>query len=493
MNRVPYTALALIPGLVTAHLIAWAQVYASNSRLYQSLAALGDAGYLIVPNHHVMATLPLASTAFMGALFFTLSTGAGLSFITLAAVLVWDRLLRRRPVTLAPFGLFWVACIVMANLGGLSPFATAHFVLVPAVTAWAALRLMPPPPAKPWVFRAVHMAPMVGLICLWSAHADRHLFSTIRDTVLLSSSMGERVNTFYYAYNLYAAEVFKSAAQRMLKTCTLDFIGNDSLRGKVSDALRRYDYLTVDSAGPDLTVRERNGSLAFEHLGRRVLTAAPSRFLARPGQVLTGFSEQTDRHRFFRQCTFVSLLVGFPFLLYLLLYSAARFATSFFTGPAASAACSSCVCLAAGILLFAVFFLGGSRPVAPGDVPRAAGSARWQERVMALRTVADRGMEIGTLTGYRNMLHSPHVPERYWAARALGTSRLPGTYHDMEEMLHDPHPNVVTMAIYSLGRRGRTGSIDTILALIASSDHWYVQWYAYRALKALGWTQPAST
>jgi HEAT repeat protein len=81
------------------------------------------------------------------------------------------------------------------------------------------------------------------------------------------------------------------------------------------------------------------------------------------------------------------------------------------------------------------------------------------------------------------------VPERYWLARALGVSRHPETYPNLLAFLDDAHPNVVSMAFYALGQRGDRRAIKEILRRIETSDHWYNQWYAYRALRQLGWKQ----
>jgi HEAT repeat protein len=87
---------------------------------------------------------------------------------------------------------------------------------------------------------------------------------------------------------------------------------------------------------------------------------------------------------------------------------------------------------------------------------------------------------------------SPHIPERYWLVKALGVSRQPETYKDLMRFVDDPHPNVVRMAFDSLGQRGDTSAINVIMKRIETSDHWYEQWYAYKALRKLGWKQAKS-
>ena len=62
-------------------------------------------------------------------------------------------------------------------------------------------------------------------------------------------------------------------------------------------------------------------------------------------------------------------------------------------------------------------------------------------------------------------------------------------YNDLLSLLNDPQHNVVCMAFYGLGRRGEERAIQKIIGRIQSSDHWYEQWYGYKALKQLGWRQ----
>ena len=63
------------------------------------------------------------------------------------------------------------------------------------------------------------------------------------------------------------------------------------------------------------------------------------------------------------------------------------------------------------------------------------------------------------------------------------------TYEDLVAFLDDPHPNVAGMAFYALGQRGEKRAIKGIIERIETSNHWYNQWYAYRALRTLGWKQ----
>jgi HEAT repeat protein len=89
-------------------------------------------------------------------------------------------------------------------------------------------------------------------------------------------------------------------------------------------------------------------------------------------------------------------------------------------------------------------------------------------------------------------LTSNRVVERYWLARNLAHSRNASAYRDLLTLIKDPHPNVVCQAYYALGRQGKRTAIDPIKTQMTRSDHWYTQFYGYRAIRKLGWNQTQS-
>ena len=198
-KRFPYTARALLLGLLVAQFIAAIQVYLSNLDLYRSLAAIKAAGYLTIPNQHTMTSLQDFGPAFLGGLFFTLSVGAGLTCISLGAAWLWDRLFSRKRLILIVFLLLWLGSLVMLNHRGFSFGATCYFFAIPPVVFLATLRWMPPRPGKKvWVHRMVHIIPIAVLALLWTFQIDRHFFVDFRDFLLLSNPVGMKINNFYF-------------------------------------------------------------------------------------------------------------------------------------------------------------------------------------------------------------------------------------------------------------------------------------------------------
>jgi HEAT repeat protein len=112
-----------------------------------------------------------------------------------------------------------------------------------------------------------------------------------------------------------------------------------------------------------------------------------------------------------------------------------------------------------------------------------------QERVAAFKFIHNNEIEISRFPSYRKIISSPDIPERYWLVRALGSSRTPETFRLLVNFLDDPHPNVICQAFFALGKRGNKEAVMVILEKIKTSRNWYCQWYAYKALRKLGWIQ----
>jgi len=493
-QRFSYPARALLLGLFVAQVIAAVQVYLSNLDLYRSLSTIKAAGYLTIPNQLTMPSLQELTSAFFGGLFFTLSVGVGLTLVSIGAAWVWHRVFSRNRYLLIFFLLFWAGSLVELNHRGFSFGATGYFFAIPPVVFLATLRWIPARPGnRGWFHGALHTIPVVVLALLWALQIGKNFFVDFRDILLLSNPVGIKVNDFYYDYTLYPAEVFKSLDQKLLKTCTLQDLKKGPLNARVEMELLSRDYLPVATDDAvDLEMVQNNGVLVFKHGGKTVIQTAVAEFLSDPATVLEEFSAKSDRHGFFRLFTFYSLLMGLPLALYLLLHALIRLLCSFFLDVRISSLIASTFCLIVGLSILVPFHYMRGTNMKLKDVPQALASECWQERLAALRIIERKKLEVSSFPPYPRLLKSPHVAERYWLARALAVSHRPETYRDLLTFLDDPHPNVVSMAFYGLGQRGDRRGVSEILTRIQTSDHWYNQWYAYKALRNLGWKQRKS-
>jgi len=484
---------ALLSGLFTAQIIATIQIYLSNASLYRAVAAMREAGYLVVPNQHSVHHLKEFASAFFGGLFFTLTVGAGLSLLTLVAVLTWDRIFSRSRIFLILLLLSWMGCLLCVNFHGFSIAATAYCIFVPAVVSVVALKLMLARTRQRTRFgEFAPVIPLLLLAFLWQPRASGDVFLDIRDNLLLSNSFGTKISDFYYRYTLYPAEAFKSLDQRILRTCRLEGI-KDFPAQPLEKKLLDYDYLNIkEYPEADLEITEEGGQLAFKNREKMILRISPEDFLAAPGNVLKEFSIKSDRHSLFRKFTFFCLLTGFPFILYITLYALFYLVLCIFMDSKKSFFTASILCFAIGTVILFSLYSAGRKTMDAGNLSEALESGRRQDRVAALKVVERKGMEIGNFRAYKKMLKSPNIPERYWLAKAMSKSRKPETYSELLTLLNDPDRNVVCMTFYALGQRKNPGAIKEITRRIDISGDWYSQQYAYKALRKLGWKQTGS-
>jgi hypothetical protein len=338
------------------------------------------------------------------------------------------------------------------------------------------------------------MAPLLVIILLtlvWGSLADRLLFMNIRDYLLLSNPVGQAVDRFYYRYTLYPAQAFKPLDQKTLKTCLLDGMADENRKRRIVTALEAYDYLPLSGPDPvDVKLVAKDGRLALTNGDRTIVETTVADFLSVPQRPLHRFSAAIDIYGPFRQATFLCLLIGFPVLLYILVFVISHWAISFLVAaPERWNLYAAVTCLVIGLGLLGAVHAGRLEPVSLSELPTALESDSWRQRTEGLRLIVQNGLEIGDYPAYKQGLTSPHVPERYWLTKAIGLSRDPDTRPDLLTLLEDPHPNVVSMAFQALGHRGDSRWVPEILQRIQRSRHWYNQWYAYRALKSLGWRQ----
>lgn len=491
MKRCFHTVSLLFLGLFVSQIIATIQVYTSNVHLHSTLVAVIEAGYFPIPNKGFMPNLRELGPAISGGLFFTLSVGAGLTFISMAAARFWAQLLRLSKTSLIPFWILWISAIFMANYRGFCPIVSLYFLIIPpvvfTVTAkWTSLqtaqKFSPP--------RAIHIIPPFLLALLWVTQINSPLFLEFRDNLLLSNTLGNKINDFYYVNTLYPAEVFKPLDQKILKTTDVGRIRERPVARAVERELVNYDYLNVDGKGQvDLKILEEGNTFIFVNRGKTILRTSLQDFLSDPGKVLKDFSLRSDRYGFFRQFTLFSLLIGLPLALYVVLYALFRILVYPFLGFKISSLIASIVCFLLGISLWVAFVnLRGER-IEVKELSAALDSENWRKRVSALKTIVHNRIEISDFPNYQRLMTSCHLPERFWLVGTLGVSRRPETWSEIFPFLDDPDPNVERMALHALGQRGNRAAIPEIKKRIETSDHWFSQWYAYKALRALGWKQ----
>jgi hypothetical protein len=171
--------------------IATLQVYFSNADLERTLLVLKEAGYLIVPNRQILPRLVTLKSAFWGGLFFTLSIGVLLTFLSWSAAWIWNRLFRRNRLFLFFCLLAWLTSLVLINGEGFCLLITLYFLFIPVAVFTAAAKLPAQGKSTPAYKELLLLVPLLLLGLLWATQADSRFFLNLRDKLLLSNSVAE--------------------------------------------------------------------------------------------------------------------------------------------------------------------------------------------------------------------------------------------------------------------------------------------------------------
>lgn len=477
-----------------AQVIATVQVFISNLALHEKMTWLTQAGYLPVPNQKIIPTLKMMLPAFNGGLFFTLTIGVGIALLSLGCAWTWKYLCRLKKGFLAVFLGVWAISIALLNWHGFVLMPTLHAIFIPAVVATLFLVLSPNELAQgSRLAILMHFLAIPLLAFLWSTQMTPALYSNIRDNLLLSNALGIRINDFYYQYTLYPAEVFRSLNQKRIKTYHLsgpeDFRGHEQLKRK----LVSYDYLLIGNNGKaDLEITVEKDRLRLSGNRRAVIETDLHNFFENPRQVLRDVSRNNDAYIHFRAATSISLLVGFPLMLYWIFSGLLARGFSLFLGRQSAAVAGIAVCCLSGALLLFLMPMGEKKDLTLDHLPGMLVSDDWKDTVAALKRISADKLDFHQFNPVKDLSHHPSIPVRYWLARCLSSGKNPEDEALLIALMQDPHPNVVCQALYSIGERKFRRVRATLLKTLEASDHWYVQLYTYNALRKLGWKQIVS-
>lgn len=496
MMHLLFACKILLLGLSIAQVLATVQVHVSNVDYYAFLTSAHEAGYLAVPNPHVFSSLRDFGPAFCGGLFFTFTAGASLTILSSAFAWAWDRLFARDRFVLVLLLALLLLCLVSANLRGFSPLITAYLLLIPVLVFPFTLKRLPKEPRNK---RHIHVvSPLLAflvfalILLAWKPSlANKDRFLDLRDRLLLSNAMGRKVNAFYYQNSLYSTRVFNSSHQQLIRSCRLDGISDPSRRTRITDALLSRDYLPLgNTVRPDVRITLSDDHLEFYDHNRRVLRTPIGDFFRDPAGPLRQYEAKTAKHAFLLGFTLFSILFLGALLLCGCAYLPFHLLSGLFLKSTPRAIKAGVLCPLT--LLSILFAFGTADPESLSDPKNLSGSLTSPHppsRIAALKYILRNQIDVTAFPTCSSMLQSLNIPERYWLAKALGVSRAPEARTFLYQLLDDPHFNVVCMALDSLGKRGTRADIPPILGKIEISDNWYEQWYAYRALRRLGWSQ----
>jgi len=483
--------MVVMAGLVTAQVIGTLQVGWSNRVLFNRMKAVIEGGYLAVPSDLIEPGLMSFKAAFGGGLFFTLTIGAFLSFLTVGWLQLWKSMWGPRKWGIGLAMGMEIVGLVLLNIDGFNLFATAYILFVPLAVCLFGCKAGPKIGHRDTIFHSLCLiGPPVILALAWFPFLGHHIFIDVRDHVLLSNSPGRMINDYYYRYTLYPAESFKSLSQKQTRTFYLDGFEDSSLKSVLTDILVARDYFPVATGYEgDVIVKPAKADFLVLKAKGRAVRVTKAELLDRPDQTLQLLEDISDNNRWFRKLIYISLLTGFPLLVYFIVFGLVRRLFAWIFPPRLSIIGASVVCTGIGLIILWILVAGKSPAQAQPEISDLAGSSDRRQRLVALKAMDQDGIDPSQHPDYPSLMKSGNISERYWLARILSNGREEKTYLDLIRMLDDPSPNVVCMVLRSLGKRGNKQAVPIILTRMKNSDHWYVQWYAYNALKNLKWRQ----
>ena len=488
-------SIALFGGLVTAQTIASVQVMTSNLALYQKMSAIVRAGYLTVPGPGILPSLKTVLPAVYGGLFFTLSIGIGISILSLACTwLVKHTLPNKIPLTILSV-MLWLAGLVALNWHGLVLFPSLYVVLIPMVVGLLYWKLGPDRRDRnDYLKLLVHLLVIFLLAGVWWTQKNDALFVNIRDQLLLSNRPGISINDFYYRYTLYPAEAFRGLHQMLLKTYHLAITNSDLDRNRLIRKLERANYLLIDDdeAPADVIIRVDSNRIRLSVNRQESMEWDTRDFLKHPRKHLSELSKRNDVYLHFRKATSMGLLFGFPLMLYWLLNTLLIAVFSLFLNGLRTSFASTIGCGLLGIGLLLAMPPAIQGPLKAERLADMLASQDTRIITAALQQIEVQKSDLSQFNITEKLTQHPAIAVRYWLARGFSVSSNPQDEADLMTLLQDPHPNVVCQAIYSLGKRKFSHATPALLDIITASDHWYIQLYAYGALRKLGWTQNIS-
>jgi hypothetical protein len=184
--------------------------------------------------------------------------------------------------------------------------------------------------------------------------------------------------------------------------------------------------------------------------------------------------------------------MGFPLVLFAFLFSLLSCLPDLFLTVNLSNVIAAVVCILVGGILLVPVYRGHSAPLPATGPAMVLSAASTTANIAALRQACDNRRDVFRQARKQGLEKSPHVAVRYWLARSLAYSKRPGARAMLLDLADDPVPVVACQALWAMGQRKDRQAISKIVERIDASSHWYIQMYAYRALRTLGWVQPES-
>jgi hypothetical protein len=491
----PFLGITITGGLI-AQIIATFQVYYENLWIIEQIQIVKANGYIAVPNSLIIPYLKAIQTAFCGGLFFSTTIGLGITVLCYLLGRFWICQTKRNKYVLGCIFMQWIYALYQSNVKGWSSFSCYLIILAPVVFY---LSVLIPDKKTVNVKKIIlfWLSPIIIMLTIIYGMDRTISFISIRDYLLLSNRLGNICNDFYYRYTLYPSEMIKPFSLKQQKTCCIiaqDLETDQPLIKQRIQAVQQKcienDYLVIsDHTKADLMLVINKHHLLFQVHGDIKIKASIQTFLRKSTSLFDKFSMLTDVNEFFRSCIFLSLLFASPLVVYIFfmktlsgLCQMINIQSELSDFLVISVACTILI----SVLI--TFPSTNKNDMVSNSwdqlFQKACSQNNWKQAVELLKI---KKMKKNCQLVSKYLKQTDHPVLKYWMIRYLSKCHDPTLRSLFYKLLNDSQVNVVCQSLYALGRQRDRNSIQKILELIKSSNHWYIQMYAYRALKRAGW------
>ncbi len=405
----------------------------SNQHLYFINFFLKEAGYIIIPDKTVLSSLLEFNTTLFSSYFITLTAGAIIAF--------------------------FISILISAFFITRESFFKIIEIFIPITIAIA----------------------FVGTTLY--IYEGKDLFSRFQDSFLHSSKTGESINSFYYKYTLHAAEVMKTPMQKQIKPCWIDpKIKN---RSKLKKTLFQFGWLPIKKKiDSELVIeKDKHLRLIFKYQNRIILKTNLKKFITNPEKFLELYSLKTDSKKNLRTPYSTGLMPGIPlfifFFVYLILFLCFRILTN---SKNSNLIASTLTCL---LLILLLFYLNPEilHKTNQANAVNMLSSQNEKTRIRGLRVIYTQKYTEDISNVVPELLRGG-TAEKYWLANTLGMQNSRQNRKVLKILIKDDSIKVQCAAINALSKIDKTKKTFILFKkIIKTSNHWYVQYYAYNAYR----------
>ncbi|MCD4743889.1 MAG: HEAT repeat domain-containing protein [Desulfobacteraceae bacterium] len=413
--------------------------YISNQNLYFTTLLLKEAGHIVGPNTTILSSMLAFKVVLFASFFITFTAGLVIAFT--------------------------IAIIVSIIFITRDSFFKIVKMLLPIIIS------------------------VTLVVTTFYIYDKKNVFLKIRDTFLLSNTLGETINNFYYRYTLHAAETLQSPIRKHTKPCWIDPKIKEN--SKLKKILFKYGWLATNKKINNALIIKKNFKSEFDFIYNNKLLFRTSieKFIDTPEKYLSLYSKKTDSRQFLRLLSSIGLMPGILILIFFFIYSI--FFIAFRKSRKANLIAS---CITPLLLISLFVFLTPEILKKPNkaDTENMLFSTKPRDRIQALRIIYMENYDIENLPHITSELIKGKAVEKYWLANTLGMKNSKENIKTLKILIKDDSMNVRCAAINALSKIDSSkNSLKLFKQIIKNSNsnknqnnnQWYVQFYAYNAYK----------